>query len=75
MSEPVNNSVYKSGSLFFRSRIKNFFLMNEVLLSISLASCGLIVKILITLEPHGIIESNFAHLFILTLFSHWVAKR
>ena len=34
--------------------------MNEALLSISLAGCGQLVKMLITLEPHGIFGSIFA---------------
>ena len=38
------------------------------LLSIISASCGQSVKMLITLEPHGIYGSNFAYLFIFTLF-------
>ena len=48
--------------------------MDEVLLSISLADGGKLVKMLITLESHGIFESNFAYLFILTLFSRWYEK-
>ena len=47
---------------------------NEALLSIVLASRGLLVKMLTTLEPHGIFGSNFAYLFILTLSRHWYAK-
>ena len=39
-----------------------------------LAGRGLLVKTLITLEPHGIFRSNFAYLIILTLSSHWYAK-
>ena len=45
------------------------------LLSISPAGRGQLVKMLITLEPHGIFGSIFAYLFILTLSSHWYAKR
>ena len=45
--------------------------MGEALLSISPAGRGQLVKILITLEPHGIFGSNFVHLYILTLSSHW----
>ena len=37
--------------------------MDEGLLSISTACCGQLVKILITLEPLGLFESNFAYLF------------
>ena len=35
-----------------------------------------LVKMLITLEPHGIhvFVSNFAYLYILTLHSHWCAN-
>ena len=43
--------------------------MDEALLSISPAGSGQLVKILITLESHGIFRSNFAYLFILTLSS------
>ena len=32
------------------------------------------MKMLITLKPHGIFGSNFVHLCILTLFSHWYEK-
>ena len=38
--------------------------MDEALLSISLVGSGHLVKMLITLEQHGIIGSNFANLFI-----------
>ena len=48
--------------------------MDESLLSISLAGSGHLVKMLITLEPHGILRSNFAYLYILSLSSHWFAK-
>ena len=34
-----------------------------------------LVNMLISLEPHGIFGSNSACLFILTLLSHWCAKR
>ena len=33
--------------------------MDEALLSISLANCGQLMKMLITLEPHGIFGSNY----------------
>ena len=46
----------------------NCFLTDEALLSINQAGRGQLVKLLITLEPHGIFGSNFAYLFILTLF-------
>ena len=42
---------------------------DEALLSISLAFHGQLVKILITLEPHGIFSLNFAYLSILWLSS------
>ena len=45
-------------------------LMDEGLLNIISAGCGQLIKILITLEPRGRFGSNFAYLFILTLFSH-----
>ena len=32
------------------------------------------MKVLITLEPHGIFGSNFVFLCILTLSSHWYEK-
>ena len=43
--------------------------------SIILAGWALLVKMLITLEPHGIFASNFVYLCILTLSSHCHAKR
>ena len=43
--------------------------------SIILAGRALLVKMLITLEPHGIFGSNFAYLCILTLSSHWYKKK
>ena len=43
--------------------------------SIILAGRALLVKMLITLEPHGIFASNFVYLCILTLSSHCHAKR
>ena len=42
------------------------FLMDEALLSISPAGRGQLVKIIITLEPHCIFETNFACLYTLT---------
>ena len=38
-------------------------------------SFGQLVKMLTTLEPHGIFRSNIAYLFSLTLSRHWYAKR
>ena len=32
------------------------------------------MKMLITLEPHGIFGSNFVYLCFLTLYSHWYKK-
>ena len=43
--------------------------------SIILTDRALLVKMLFTLEPQGIIGSNFVYLCILTLSSHWYAKR
>ena len=37
------------------------FLMDEGLPSIISAVCGQLVKMFITLEPHGIFKSNFAY--------------
>ena len=37
--------------------------------------CGQKEKLLITLDSRGIIGSNFVYLCILTLSSHWYAKR
>ena len=37
---------------------------DEGLLSTSLVCCGQLVKMLITLETHGIFGSNFAHLLL-----------
>ena len=42
--------------------------MGEGLLSIILVGRGQLVKMLITLELHGIFGSNFAYLFILTSY-------
>ena len=42
--------------------------------SIILVSPAVSVKMLITLEPHGIIGSNFVYLCILTLSSQWYKK-
>ena len=44
--------------------------MEERLLGIISAGCVQSVKMLITLEPLGILGSNFAYLFILTVSSH-----
>ena len=43
--------------------------MDKGLLSIISAGCGQLVKMLISLEPHGIFGSNFAYLFILISYS------
>ena len=43
--------------------------------SIILAGRALLVKMLITLEPHGILGSNFVYLCISTFSSHWYEKR
>ena len=51
------------------------FLMDEALLSISPASRGQLVKMLFTLVSHAAFGSNFAYLFVLTLYNHWYAKR
>ena len=45
--------------------------MDEGLLSISSTTCGQLVKMPITQEPHGIFRSIFTYLFILTLSSQW----
>ena len=45
--------------------------MDEALLSISPVGCGQLVKTLIATEPHGILRSNLAYIFVLTLSSHW----
>ena len=44
--------------------------MDDGLRSIISAGCGQLVKMLITIEPHGTFGSNSAYLFILTLSSH-----
>ena len=44
------------------------FLMDKALLSISQAGYGHLMKLLITLESDDIFRSNFAYLFIITLF-------
>ena len=49
-------------------------LMDEELLSISPVGCGQLVQMLITLEPHGILGSKCACLFILALSSDWYAN-
>ena len=43
--------------------------------SVSPAGRGKLVKMLITLEPHGIFRSHFAYFYILTLSGHCYAKR
>ena len=48
--------------------------MDKALLSISQAGPGQLVKVLITLEYHGIFGLKFAY-FILTLSSNWYANR
>ena len=47
---------------------------NEASPSIILAGQALLVKMRLTLEPHGIFGSNFVYLCILTLSSHWYKK-
>ena len=42
--------------------------------SIILARRALLVKMLITVDPHGIFGSNFVYLCNLTLASHWYEK-
>ena len=46
---------------------KNLFFMDEALLSISLASHGQLVKMLITLELHGIFGSNCIRVYLNTV--------
>ena len=43
--------------------------------SIILAGQALLVKLLITLKPHGIFGSNFVYFCILTLSSHKYEKK
>ena len=45
---------------------------DEPLPSIILAGRAILVKMLITLEPHGIFGSNFVNLCISTLLSYWL---
>ena len=47
---------------------------DEATPSIILAGRALLVKMFVTLEPHGIFDSNFVYLCILTLPSHWYAN-
>ena len=54
--------------------MKQPFLMDEGLLSIISAVCGQLVKILIILEPHGILGLTFAYSFILTFAEHHVGQ-
>ena len=49
--------------------------VDKTLLSIILVSQAFLVKMLITLEPHGIFGLNFVYSCILTLSSRWYAKR
>ena len=42
--------------------------------SVILVGQAHLVKMLITLEPDGIFDSNFVYLYILTLSSHWYEK-
>ena len=42
--------------------------------SIIFAGRAVLVKLLITLEPHVLFGSNFVYLCILTLSSHWYEK-
>ena len=44
------------------------------MLSIILAGCGQLVKMIITLEQNDIFRSHLAYLFILKLSSHWYVK-
>ena len=46
--------------------MQNILCVNETLLSISPADGGKLVKMLITLEPHGIFGSNFAYTWIIS---------
>ena len=39
------------------------FFVDEAMLSISPVSCGQLVKMIISFEPHGIFGSNFADFF------------
>ena len=48
----------------------HLFLIDMALLCNCPASCGQLMKILITLEPYGMFGSSFAHLFVLILSSH-----
>ena len=52
-------------------------MMDKALLSISPVGRGQFMKMLITLEPHGILGSNFAYIVLIyfTISSHWYAKR
>ena len=44
--------------------------IDEAWPSINPAGCGYLVKMLTTLEPHGIFYLNFAYIYILTLSGH-----
>ena len=47
---------------------------DDALLSISLAGHGQLLKMLITLEPHGVFSLNFAYLYIIRLSSVYQIK-
>ena len=49
--------------------------MDEALLSISPASRGKLVKMLINLESYGIFGSNFAYLFISTMIDQPLVRK
>ena len=48
---------------------------DEAAPSIIFGGQALLVKMLITLEQHGIFGSNFVQIYILTLSSHWYEKK
>ena len=48
---------------------------DNVLPSTSVAGHGVLAKMCIALEPHGILCLKFASLYILMLSGHWYAKR
>ena len=47
---------------------------DEALLSISQACHGQVLKMLLTLEPHGIFSLNFPYLYVLRLSSVYQIK-
>ena len=51
------------------------FVMDEALLSIRSSVRSQLVKNIMAFEPHGIVGSNFAYFYILTLSRLWYAKR